>query len=229
MRPIITLISGLLAAAVLATAPSHAAQAPAPPAPDPEAAWQALLAQAKADPGAVDWQALRFAYAARPTFTPFTQSAAKRTMFQAAEKGDCAAALPAAKALIEERYIDADAHMVAAFCQENGGDPAGAQVERAIGAALIHSIETGDGRTPSTAFTVIDVDEEYSTLRALGLHVTSQTLISKVGHSYDALATTDEKGQTATYYFLVDRVLAAEAASLRPGSVSEGGPPGRSP
>jgi hypothetical protein len=233
MRPIVTLIATLAAVAALSAASSSYAAGAAPPpasAPaNPEAAYQALLAQAKTDPASIDWQALRFAYAARPGFTPFAQSAAKRTMFQAADKGDCAAALPAAKALIEERYIDADAHMIAAFCQENGGDPGGARLERAIGAALIHSIETGDGRTPPAAFTVIDVDEEYATLRALGLKPTSQALIHNGGHAYDAIVTTDEKGQTATYYFLVDRVLAAESAALRPGSVSEGGPPGRSP
>ena len=230
MRPIVTLIAALTAvAAVAASTSSYAAGAPPPAPANPEAAYQALLAQAKSDPASIDWQALRFAYAARPGFTPFAQSAAKRTMFQAADKGDCAAALPAARALIEERYIDADAHMIAAFCQENGGDPAGARLERAIGAALIHSIETGDGRTPPTAFTVIDVDEEYATLRALGLKPTSQALIHNDGHAYDAIVTTDEKGETATYYFMVDRVLAAESAALRPGSVSEGGPPGRSP
>jgi hypothetical protein len=210
-------------AAALAGGPLACAQG------DPEAAYQALLAQAKANPGAADWQALRFAYAARPSFQVFAQSAAKRSMFQAAEKGDCGAALPAAEAVIAERYIDADAHMVAAFCEENDGDPATAQGERAIGAALIHSIQTGDGLTPATAFTVIDVDEEYSVLRALGLRVTSQSMQHAGGHAYDALVATDDKGQVATYYFLIDRVLAAEAAALRPGSVSEGGPPGRSP
>jgi hypothetical protein len=196
---------------------------------DPEAAYQALLALAKANPPTVDWQALRFAYAARPSFQVFAGSTAKRVMFDAAEAGDCAKALPAARAVIAERFIDADAHLLAAFCEENGGDPLGARLDRAIGAGLVHSIETGDGRTPATAFTVIDVDEEYSALRALGLKVTSQSLIRAGAHSYDALATVSDKGESATYYFLIDRVLAAEAAALRPGSVSEGGPPSRTP
>jgi hypothetical protein len=90
-------------------------------------------------------------------------------------------------------------------------------------------VKTGDGLSPAAAFTPIDVDEEYALMRALGAKVTQQALVQQDGHSYDALTTTDASGQPATYYFLIDRVLAAEAAAMKPGDVSEGGPPGRSP
>jgi len=65
-------------------------------------------------------------------------------------------------------------------------------------------------------------------MRALGARVSEQALIQSGGHSYDALTAVDQAGHKATYYFLIDRVLAAEAAALQPGSISEGGPPGRS-
>lgn len=209
----------------MSTAPS---EAPHPP-DDPEADYQALLAQAKAHAPNVDWQALRIAYAQRPSFQVFSQSAARRDMFAALDKSDCTQALPAAKAVIAESYIDADAHLVAAFCEDAAGDTAAATLDRDIGDGLVHSIETGDGLSPGGAFTVINVDEENSVMRALGLKVTQQSLIRDGGHSYDALTTVDDKGQTATYYFLIDRVLAAEARALTPGSVSEGGPPDRTP
>jgi len=61
------------------------------------------------------------------------------------------------------------------------------------------------------------------------LKVTGQALMQQGGHSYDAITALDGKGESATYYFLVDRVLAAEAKLMTPGAVSEGGPPGRSP
>jgi hypothetical protein len=201
----------------------------AAPTEDPEARYQALLAAAKAAAPNVDWGQLRLAYADRPSFKPFAQSAAKRQMFEAADTSDCKTALPAAKAAIAEDYVDADAHLVAAFCEDAAGDTAAAALDRDIGRGLVKSIQTGDGLSPTTAFTPIDVGEEYALTRALGLKVSAQALIQQGGHSYDALTTTDEKGQRATYYFLVDRVLAAESASLRPGAVSEGGPPGRSP
>ena len=119
--------------------------------------------------------------------------------------------------------------MVAAFCEDAAGDKTAAQLDRDIGAGLVASIETGDGLSTGSAFTPIDVDEEYAVMRALGAHVTDQALVQSGGHSYDALTAVDQAGHKATYYFLIDRVLAAEAAALKPGSVSEGGPPGRSP
>jgi hypothetical protein len=209
---------GLAASAALAATPG-----------DPEARYQELLAAAKAAAPNADWLALRNAFAQRPGFKILSQSAAKRQMFESAEKSDCATALPAAKAVIEEAYVDIDAHLVAAFCEENAGDAAAARLDRDIGAGLIASVRTGDGLSPATAFTPIDVDEEYALMRALGAKVTQQALAQQDGHSYDVLSTLGAGGQPATYYFLIDRVLAAEAAEIKPGDVSEGGPPNAAP
>ena len=180
---------------------------------DAEGRYQALLAAAKASAPNADWGQLRLAYADRPGFKLFSQSPARRQMLQAANAGNCAQALLSAKAVIEESYVDADAHMVAAYCEEAAGDAVAARLDRDIGAGLLQSIETGDGLSPASAFTVIDIDEEYALTRALGLSVASQALIQQDGHAYDALQATNDKGQRATYYFLVDRVLAAEAAA----------------
>jgi hypothetical protein len=219
MRPLIfAVLISLVARAGLAATPD-----------DPEARYQALLAAAKAAAPNADWLGLRVAFAQRPGFKIITQSAAKVQMFESAQKSDCAAALPAAKAVIEEAYVDIDAHLVAAFCEENAGATAAAQLDRDIGAGLIASVETGDGLSPATAFTPIDVDEEYAVMRALGAKVTEQAMVQQGGHAYDALSAVDAKGQPATYYFLIDRVLAAESAATKPGGVSEGEPPSRTP
>jgi hypothetical protein len=62
-------------------------------------------------------------------------------------------------------------------------------------------------------------------MRTLGAKITNQALVQQGGHSYDVLTAVDGQGRKATYYFLIDRVLAAESAALTPGAVSEGGPP----
>ena len=125
--------------------------------------------------------------------------------------------------------VDADAHMVAAFCEDAAGDGAASKLDRDIGVGLIRSIETGDGLSAASAFTPITVDEEYALMRALGQKVQSQDLVRQGGHAYDLLSTLDEKGQRGAYWFVIDRVLAAESAALTPGAVSEGGPPSRTP
>jgi hypothetical protein len=214
----------LLAAALSASIASAAA-----PAQDPEARYQALLTEAKANAPNVDWAELRLAYASRPGFQVISQSAARTQMLQAANASNCKDALPSARAVMAEDYVDADAHMVAAFCEDAAGDAAASKLDRDIGVGLIRSIETGDGLSAATAFTPITVDEEYALMRALGQTVQSQDLVRQGGHAYDVLSTLDEKGQRGAYWFVIDRVLAAESAALAPGAVSEGGPPSRTP
>ena len=196
---------------------------------DAEGRYQALLAAAKATAPNVDWDQLRHAYAERPSFQVFAQSAARRQMLQSANASNCKEALPAAKAVIAEDYVDADAHFVAAFCEDAAGDASASKLDRDIAVGLVKSIQTGNGLTPDAAFTPITVDEEYALMRALGLKVESQALVQQGGHSYDRLSTLDEKGQHGSYWFAIDRVLAAESAALTPGAVSEGGPPSRTP
>ena len=85
---------------------------------------------------------------------------------------------------------------------------------RAIARGLLDSIEAGDGKTAATAFTVISVSEEYELMRAMGVKVAQQSLINQGGHVYDLLAGTGPTGAPASYYFLIDRVMAAESAGL---------------
>jgi hypothetical protein len=196
---------------------------------DPERRYQTLLTAAKANAPNADWAELRMAYAARPGFQVLSQSAARRQMLDAADASNCKEALPSARAVIAEDYVDPDAHLVAAFCEEAAGDGAASKLDRDIGVGLIRSIETGDGLSAATAFTPINVDEEYALMRALGQKVESQDLVRQGGHAYDVLSTQDQKGQRGSYWFAIDRVLAAESAALTPGAISEGGPPSRTP
>src|SRR6516225_8762979 len=122
----------------VATAPSE--RAPTAPT-DPEARYQALLAEAKAKAPYADWQGLRMAFAERPGFKLTGQDVMKGQMFKAVEATDCATALTQAKAVIAESFVDADAHLVAAYCDEKAGDGAGATLERDIGLGLLKSIE----------------------------------------------------------------------------------------
>jgi hypothetical protein len=200
----------------VATAPAEHAPAAAPA--DPEARYQALLATAKASAPYSDWEGLRMAFAKRPGFQLTGQDVLKGEMFKAVEAADCAAALTEAKAVIAEAFVDADAHLVAAYCDEKQGDAAGATLERDIGLGLLKSIETGDGLSPASPFTVIDVDEELALMRAKGLKVVGQALVRQGGRAYDTITAADDKGESATYYFLVDR---AQAKPMTPGAVSE--------
>jgi uncharacterized protein DUF4919 len=185
---------------------------------DAEDKYLALLSAAKQNAGPVDWQALRFAYADSPDFDLMGDrtEAIRHEMIQAFNKDDFATALAKAKLIIDQAYIDLDAHWVAAAAHKHLGDVPAAQKEHDITAALMKSIMTGDGSTQETAFTVITVHEEYALLHILGLDVTRQTLVNENGHGYDLMSTVDGDGKTRDFYFKIDRVLAAEARLLTP-------------
>jgi hypothetical protein len=72
----------------------------------------------------------------------------------------------------------------------------------------------GDGKTPEQAFVVISVAEEYELMRARQRRVMHQNLVSQAAHSYDVLETTGRDGDSVTFYFQIDRVMAAEARML---------------
>ena len=215
----------LLAPAALATL--IAVPALAAPASEADARYQSLLAAAKAGDVTIDgWRDLRYAYAATSNYSPDAGAEAKTKMLADFRANNCTAALADAKEVMDANYVEPDAHLVASVCNDKLGKDEDAKAELGVGMGLITSIETtGDGLTPATAWVVISVGEEYSVLRVKGLNVTQQALINQDGHSYDQMTTQDDKGASQVFYFQVDRVLAAEAAELKAGSVSEGGPP----
>jgi hypothetical protein len=185
---------------------------------DPEARYQSLLEAAKAGDKTVDWQALRFAYADRPGFTS-TVEGDERThalaMRQAFKAGDYAGAIVEAKAVMDEDFVDPEAHLIASQAYAKSRFVGEAQREKAMAVGLLTSIQTGDGRSAATAYSVISVKEEYVLMATSGRRVTRQSLTQQDGHSYDVLETVDSAGAVATFYFQIDRVLAAESHVLR--------------
>lgn len=75
----------------------------------------------------------------------------------------------------------------------------------------------GDGRSHEHAFVVISVAKESEMLAALRWHRSgSQALITGKDHSYDTIEGEDGNGKKATFWFQIDRVLAAEARMIYP-------------
>jgi hypothetical protein len=65
-----------------------------------------------------------------------------------------------------------------------------------------------------TAGRVISVDEEYALMAARRYRVVQQRLIQTGGHAYDTLDPVGPDGAKVTFYFLIDRVLAAQSRAL---------------
>jgi hypothetical protein len=181
-----------------------------------QATYASMVQKVKQGDTGVDFTALRMAYDAQSTSSG-ADSKLRATMFAALHRDDWPAVITSAGAVLENDYLDIDAHMFAGLAYEKTNQPEKAAFHRAVGNGLLRSIlASGDGRTPATAFVVISVDEEYSVLRHYGLHSDEQSLVESGGHSYDVLTADDGKtAEKATVVFLVDRPMAKIDARLK--------------
>lgn len=182
-----------------------------------EIRYQTLLAAAKLGGPDIDWQALRLAYADSDEFDLFgaRTDAARKAMFQALNTGDYKAAIASAQTIIDQDFVDIDAHVVSDLAYQQLGETAAAKRHHDIALGILRSIRTGDGSSPAQAFTVITVAEEYGVMRAFAMKVTGQDLVRDSGHSYDKLNALDPDGKPTSVFFLIDRVLAAESAAIK--------------
>jgi len=180
--------------------------------------YQALLKAAQANPASADWQALRFAYSETPAFNVMDDpgAAQRKAIYAAFDAGDYATALALANKTIATDFVDLLAHRYAAVAYKHLDKPAQFEAEKAIADGLMKSVMTGNGLTPESPYTVISVAEEYELLHSFGLRTTRQALINADGHAFDLMSTVDDAGKAQDYYFLIDRVLAAEAKQLQP-------------
>jgi hypothetical protein len=80
--------------------------------------YEDLLAQAKQDANAVDFAALRYAYAESAQYNPYdaNQSELNKSMLAAMNAKDCAGAMKHAQAILEKNYVRIDAHIVSTMC-----------------------------------------------------------------------------------------------------------------
>jgi hypothetical protein len=130
----------------------------------------------------------------------------------ALDNHQAATALKLARAGIAHYPFDSDAWAMKAEAEKAQGDEAGFDRDIHIAVAILRAIErTGDGKSPASAWRVINVAEEYALLAVKGLKVEQQGLVEKDGHSFDRMDVTDTStGEKSTYWFNIDRVFGHE-------------------
>ncbi len=115
-------------------------------------------------------------------------------------------ALKNAQSILNKNYIDIDSHLVsqAIYKEMNNSDKS--DFHGFVAAGLVKSIlDSGDGKSPETAYLVIDVREEYVIMWDLGFKLERQFLMETNNHSYDKMdVIKPETGETAVLYFNVD-------------------------
>jgi len=201
MRKILVVL-GLLAMAAL----PPAAAAPFAVSDQPSE-YATLLASLKAGNTSIDYTRLRLSYMDSPERKAAKDTSnSEKAMFEELDKKDYPAALKDAEAVLESDYVNIDAHFVALVANQEMGAMDKAEFHRTVFRGLINSIRnSGDGKSPETAWVVITVHEEYVILRVLGFRPSQQSLLSQNGHSYDVMKVKNaEDGTEQTFYFNVD-------------------------
>lgn len=99
------------------------------------------------------------------------------------------------------------AHALRSKAFEKSGDTANQAKYRTILDGLVNSIlESGDGKTCATGWSVIKVEEEYFILRVMGLQPLGQS-VDKNGGVCDKLEVQTKEGGTLIYYFNVAKIF----------------------
>lgn len=169
--------------------------------------YEGLLSKAKSDPDAVDFQDLRLRYARSSHYAPYHAPAGDQwSLGESIRQTDGRAALRAVDARLDWNYLDVESHLLAAFLRSRMGETAKADYHRRFGGGLLGSIlNSGDGRTPETAFVVINVAEEYAVLGSLGFELRTQALVEDEGHHFDEMHVHHRQtGEDSTLSFNVD-------------------------
>lgn len=179
--------------------------------------YEELVQRVKKSDQTVDFQQLRFAYAETKLYSPYGgDRVGRKAMFAALNAREFEAALKHSEKALETNYLDMNAHFVAFAAQKELGKTDKSDYHKFVFQGLIKSIsDSGDGKSPATAFVVISTDEEYVWLNYMGLTVKSQALVEEKGHRYDMMTSINPKtGQTVVYYFNVDKPLKWLSRSL---------------
>lgn len=194
-RKLIYLLVAIFASQTLVVAQDHLSE------------YATLLASLKAGNTRIDYTRLRLSFVDSPEQKHAKDpSDAEKAMFAALNAKDFNKALQQAEIVLDGEYVNIDAHFVAFAANREAGASDKAAFHKAIFVGLVNSIrESGDGKSPETAWVIISVNEEYVLLRALGFKPSGQSLMMKNGHAYDVMKVNDVKdGSEETLYFNTD-------------------------
>ena len=184
--------------------------APGNPQDNPSANYQTLLDRLKNGDVSVNFAELRVLSTQLPDYNPYRIMNELRDqedqMWEAYKSGKYEEALQIGNSILDMNYLRVMTHYIFSEVYGKLGDTQKQKFHEDVFFGLVDSIiKSGDGKSPETAMTVIDVREEYDVLDVLGFEQDSQSLVEKDGKRYDLIvAKNPETGETREFYFNVD-------------------------
>lgn len=174
----------------------------------PDLAYGILLEQVKQSDPDFDFTELRWTFAQTTNYDPYQidDSGLGDSMYEAYDNQDYELALEIANQILEKNYLLPDPHFIALQSYEKLGDQTNADFHNYFLRGLITSIvKSGDGRSPETAFIIIQFEEEHFMLDIIGLQDREHTFSEINEAPYDIFNGIDESTNSpATIYFDVN-------------------------
>ncbi len=178
------------------------------PGPKAQPSYESLRARINQFDDPADFRELRLAYTRTDAYHPrWVPDDLEKAMLAALDRHDYEKALDLATYRLEENYVDINAHDVLSVAYWELDQPELATFHKFVKYGLIDSIlSSGDGKTPQSAYVVIDVAEEAVVLDVLGYEEKERRpSIVKNGILYDELQVSSRKtGETRVVYFNID-------------------------
>lgn len=173
----------------------------------PDSLHTMLLARASVFDPSADFTKLRMNYAKTLGYNPYEGNSDLETwMLDAFRKKQYQNAVSYGEVILGKNYLDIQVHKVCEVSYLRLKDFQKSNFHSFFVKGLINSIlNSGDGKTPATAYHVISVKEEYAILDFIGCKSIGHRLIEIDTHSYDKLAVIWIKtNKPDTLYFNVD-------------------------
>jgi len=169
--------------------------------------YRKILEIAKHSPEKVDFTKLRLSFAESEEYIPCIPDidlAKKLERFL--KDGDIKKASEVIKKILDNYYLDINAHVIADFIFDELNDKGKSYFHRTFAKGLIDSIlDSGDGKTFETAYKVIDIREEYVILETMGILANHQEFVEWQGHKYDVFEEFDPAtGMIKYIHFNID-------------------------
>ncbi|HAV77566.1 MAG TPA: hypothetical protein DCX53_09470 [Anaerolineae bacterium] len=171
----------------------------------PDLAYMILLEQVKRSDPDFDFTKLRWTFAQTENYDPYNidNSELISSMYDAYDNNDFQLAVELASRILEKNYLLPDPHFILLQSYQALGDQQNAEFHNYFLRGIISSIaESGNGRSPETAFIVIQIEEEHFMLTILGLQDSDQSFVEENGVPYDIFTgiAADTNEQTTVYF-----------------------------
>ena len=159
----------------------------------------------KKNPTEIDYTELRMAYTNSKYYDPYGERNDIHILSNLFEAGKFQEIINKARDLLISKFIDIEFHMLVFSAAKRLNDEKISSFHAFVANKLVDSIlNSGDGKTPESAYIVINTYEEYALLNMIGLRRMAQRLMEINKKSYDLLEVADKEGNKFDIYFDID-------------------------